>query len=94
MRETIPVSTSSGKTHNASCRYYANSKGHDSSKGTGNNCNICGGADCPTGEKCKPSDNGKEAGRGVSNPAQHESSLRSGGGAYGRRFSLFLIRKS
>lgn len=38
------VTTSSGKTHNSSCRYYANSKGHYSSKGTGNNCKICGGA--------------------------------------------------
>lgn len=38
------VTSSSGKTHNSSCRYYANSKGHYSSKGTGNNCRICGGA--------------------------------------------------
>lgn len=38
------VTTSSGKTHNSSCRYYANSKGHFSTKGTGNNCKICGGA--------------------------------------------------
>lgn len=38
------VTTSSGKTHNSSCRYYADSKGHFSTKGTGNNCRICGGA--------------------------------------------------
>lgn len=38
------VTTSSGKTHNSSCRYYANCKGHFSTKGTGNNCKICGGA--------------------------------------------------
>lgn len=38
------VTTTSGKTHNSSCRYYANSKGHFSTKGTGNNCKICGGA--------------------------------------------------
>lgn len=37
------VTSSSGKTHNASCRYYANSKGYYSSAGTGNNCKICGG---------------------------------------------------
>lgn len=38
------VTTSSGKTHNVSCRYYANSNGYYSSTGTGNNCKICGGA--------------------------------------------------
>lgn len=38
------VTSSSGKTHNSSCRYYANSKGHFSTTGTGNNCKICGGA--------------------------------------------------
>lgn len=38
------VTTTSGKTHNSSCRYYANSKGHFSAKGTGNNCKICGGS--------------------------------------------------
>lgn len=38
------ITSSSRKTHNSSCRYYANSKGHFSSKGTGNNCKICGGA--------------------------------------------------
>lgn len=39
------VTASSGKTHNSSCRYYANSKGYYSSTGTGNNCKICGGAE-------------------------------------------------
>lgn len=38
------ITSSSRKTHNSSCRYYANSKGHYSSEGTGNNCRICGGA--------------------------------------------------
>lgn len=38
------VTSSGRKTHNASCRYYANTKGHFSTKGTGNNCKICGGA--------------------------------------------------
>lgn len=38
------VTSSSGKTHNASCRWYANSKGYYSSTGTGNNCKVCGGA--------------------------------------------------
>lgn len=37
------VTSSSGKTHNSSCRYYKNSKGYESEKGTGNNCKICGG---------------------------------------------------
>ncbi|MCQ2365225.1 MAG: thermonuclease family protein [Akkermansia sp.] len=39
------VTASSGKTHNASCRWYADSQGYYSSTGTGNNCKICGGAD-------------------------------------------------
>lgn len=38
------VTSSSGKTHNASCRYYGNSRGYASKSGTGNNCRICGGA--------------------------------------------------
>lgn len=38
------VTSSSGKTHNASCRWYANSNGYYSATGTGNNCKICGGA--------------------------------------------------
>lgn len=38
------VTSSSGKTHNASCRWYANSNGYYSSTGTGNNCKVCGGA--------------------------------------------------
>ncbi len=38
------VTSSSGKTHNASCRWYANSRGYYSTTGTGNNCKICGGA--------------------------------------------------
>ncbi len=38
------VTASSGKTHNASCRWYANSRGYYSTTGTGNNCKICGGA--------------------------------------------------
>lgn len=39
------VTASSGKTHNSSCRYYANSRGYYSATGTGNNCRICGGAE-------------------------------------------------
>ena len=38
------VTSSSGKTHNRSCRWYANSRGYYSAKGTGNNCKVCGGA--------------------------------------------------
>lgn len=38
------VTSSSGKTHNAACRWYTNSRGYYSSTGTGNNCKICGGA--------------------------------------------------
>lgn len=38
------VTKSSGKTHNARCRYYETSKGYHSSSGTGNNCKLCGGA--------------------------------------------------
>lgn len=38
------VTSSSGKTHNASCRWYANSNGYYSATGTGNNCRVCGGA--------------------------------------------------
>ena len=38
------VTSSSGKTHNASCRWYANSRGYYSATGTGNDCKICGGA--------------------------------------------------
>ena len=38
------VTSSSGKTHNASCRWYANSNGYYSATGTGNNCKVCGGA--------------------------------------------------
>lgn len=36
--------SSTGKTHNSSCRYYRTCKGHASDKGSGNNCKICGGA--------------------------------------------------
>lgn len=42
--ETYWITSSSGKTHNKHCRYYQNSKGYASSKGTGNNCKLCGGA--------------------------------------------------
>ncbi len=38
------VTSSSGKTHNASCRWYGNSRGYYSATGTGNNCKVCGGA--------------------------------------------------
>ncbi len=44
IHEQYWVTSSSGKTHNASCRYYANSNGYYSAKGTGNNCKVCGGA--------------------------------------------------
>ena len=37
------ITNSTRKTHNSSCRYYANSRGYYSSYGTGNNCRICGG---------------------------------------------------
>lgn len=36
--------SSTGKTHNSSCRYYNNCKGYWSDTGSGNNCKICGGA--------------------------------------------------
>lgn len=36
--------SSTGKTHNSSCRYYRNSKGHASDRPSGNNCKICGGS--------------------------------------------------
>ncbi len=36
--------SSTGKTHNASCRYYKTCKGFSSKKGSGDNCKICGGA--------------------------------------------------
>ena len=36
--------SSTGKTHNSSCRYYNNCKGYWSNTGSGNNCKICGGA--------------------------------------------------
>ena len=38
------ISSSSGKTHNSSCRYYKKSKGHGSDTPSGNDCKICGGA--------------------------------------------------
>lgn len=38
------VTSSSGKTHNSSCRWYGNSRGYFSSTGTGNNCKKCGGS--------------------------------------------------
>lgn len=38
------ITKSSGKTHNRSCRYYKNSKGHGSDTPSGNDCKICGGA--------------------------------------------------
>ena len=38
------ITTSSGKTHNRSCRYYKKSKGHGSDTPSGNDCKICGGA--------------------------------------------------
>lgn len=37
------ITSSSGKTHNSSCRYYGSSKGYYAAKGTGNNCKVCGG---------------------------------------------------
>lgn len=36
--------SSTGKTHNSTCRYYNNCKGYWSDTGSGNNCKICGGA--------------------------------------------------
>ena len=36
--------SSTGKTHNSSCRYYANCKGFFSDTPSGDNCKICGGA--------------------------------------------------
>lgn len=36
--------SSTGKTHNSSCRYYNNCKGYWSDTGSGNNCKICDGA--------------------------------------------------
>lgn len=36
--------SSTGKTHNSSCRYYKTCKGRASDTGTGNDCKICGGA--------------------------------------------------
>lgn len=38
------VTSSSGKVHNSSCRWYANSKGRFETKPSGPNCKICGGA--------------------------------------------------
>lgn len=38
------VTNSSGKVHNASCRWYGKSKGRFETKPTGSNCKICGGA--------------------------------------------------
>lgn len=35
--------SSTGKTHNSSCRYYNNCKGYWSDTGSGDNCKICGG---------------------------------------------------
>ena len=37
------VTTSSGKVHNSSCRYYHNSNGYPTTTPTGPNCKICGG---------------------------------------------------
>lgn len=36
--------SSTGKTHNSTCRYYNNCKGYWCDTGSGNNCKICGGA--------------------------------------------------
>lgn len=36
--------SSTGKTHNSTCRYYNNCKGYWSDTGSGDNCKICGGA--------------------------------------------------
>ena len=36
--------SSTGKTHNKSCRYYRACKGHASDTPSGVNCKICGGA--------------------------------------------------
>lgn len=38
------ITESTNKTHNRACKVYANSRGHYSATGTGNNCHICGGA--------------------------------------------------
>lgn len=35
--------SSTGKTHKKGCRYYGNGNGKYSTKGSGNNCKICGG---------------------------------------------------
>lgn len=43
-KEQYWVTSRSGKTHNYRCRYYKNSQGYFSDKGTGNNCKLCGGA--------------------------------------------------
>lgn len=36
--------SSSGKTHRSGCRYFGTGKGRSSSRPSGNNCKICGGA--------------------------------------------------
>lgn len=35
--------SSTGKTHNSSCRYYGMGKGRFTRQGSGNNCKFCGG---------------------------------------------------
>lgn len=37
------ITTSTHKTHNATCRFYKSSRGYYASTGSGNNCQICGG---------------------------------------------------
>lgn len=42
-KQTYWVTKSSGKIHNISCRYYANSKGYSTDDPHGTNCSLCGG---------------------------------------------------
>lgn len=91
------ITSSSRKTHNASCRWYGESKGYYSSTGTGNNCRSCGGAGeddsvdevasvtrtAPQERKARQVTTAPRQGRGVSNPPLHEPTRRSGWGATG-----------
>lgn len=38
------ITTSTHKTHNATCRFYESSRGYYAQTGSGNNCQVCGGA--------------------------------------------------
>lgn len=90
------ITSSSRKTHNASCRWYGESKGYYSSTGTGNNCRSCGDAGeddsvdeeasvtrtAPQGRKARQVTTAPRQDRGVSNPPLHEP-RRSGWGTTG-----------